>query len=133
MSVLKFQDQSQGHAGSKLYWHRAGIDGLPFRGNNPPLYTEEEFDARVVKVADSRNGTFDTTDPEQNKLYLKVLEGIANSWFQLIFIDRWRDEGSNKQMVYIEWLEYFLEDGSPARAISPGEASYGQSGLPPTS
>jgi len=44
---------------------------------------------------------------------LKVMDGVANSWYQLVFIERWREEKDKHHYIYAEWLEYFLEDGNP--------------------
>jgi hypothetical protein len=125
MSLIKFANRTDGNGRGKAYWGRAEADGLPFRGQQPPLYTDDEFEDRLVRVADPKNGTFQTSDPEQNKLYLGGLDGIANGWYQLIFIERWREPGDKRHTVYVEWLEYFMEDGSKAPAVSPGELSYG--------
>jgi len=112
-SLVKFTDRKDGNGRGELYWGRADIDGLPYRGHKAPAFRQDEFDERVVRVGDPKNGTFFTGDPEQNKAYLKVMDGIVNSWYQLVFIDRWREEGSSAHHVYIEWVEYFLEDGKP--------------------
>jgi hypothetical protein len=125
-SLVKFANRTDGNGRGKLHWGRAGKDGLPFRGDVVPSYTDAEFEERLVRVADPKNGTFDTGNEEENKEYLKVLDGVSNGWFQLIFIERWRDEGQKNHTVYIEWLEYFMEDGSRAPALTAGEISYGQ-------
>jgi len=110
-SLAKFVDRTTtGNGRGSLFWGRAGVDGAPFRGVTPPTYTDDEFQEKVVKIADPKNGRFDTTDQDQNKKYMAVLDGIANGWFQLIFIERLYD--SDKKMVYIEWVEYFMEDGA---------------------
>lgn len=111
--LVKFTSRKDGNGRGQLYWERADIDGLPFRGEQPPLFRNEEYEERVVRVADPKNGTFYTGDPEQNAAYLKIMDGIANSWYRLVFIERWRDEGDNHHRIYVEWLEYFLEDGKP--------------------
>lgn len=111
--LIKFANEKDGNGRGPLHWGRVDIDGLPFRGANPPLLREEEYEDRLVKVADPKNGTFYTGDAEQNKAYLRVLDGISNSWYQLIHIDRWRNDGDNYHYVYVEWVEFFLEDGKP--------------------
>jgi hypothetical protein len=112
-SLVKFTDRSDGNGRGKLFWGRAAIDGLPFRGNQAPNLRADEFDERVVRVADPRNGTFYTGDPEENTAYLKVMDGITNGWFHMLFVERWREEGDKRHYVYLEWVEYYLEDGSP--------------------
>jgi hypothetical protein len=114
-SLVKFTNRKDGNGRGELFWGRAGVDGLPFRGQAAPSYRDEEFEERVVRVADPKNGTFYTGDEEQNTAYLKTMDGIANGWFHMVFIDRWRDEGDSEHRIYIEWVEYFLEDGSPVQ------------------
>ncbi len=111
-SLVKFTNRKDGNGRGELYWGRADVDGLPFRGQQAPSYREDEFDERVVRVADPKNGTFYTGDDEKNKAYLKIMDGVSNGWFHLIFIDRWREEGDRDHFIYLEWVEYFLEDGS---------------------
>ena len=111
-SLVKFTNRKDGNGRGELFWGREGVDGLPFRGQAAPSYREEEFEERIVRVADPKNGTFYTGDEEQNKAYLKIMDGITNGWFQMIFIDRWRDEGDTNHRIYMEWVEYFLEDGT---------------------
>lgn len=110
-SLIKFTNQKDGNGRGQLFWSRADVDGLPFRGATPPLLRSEEYEERVVRVADPKNATFYTGDPAQNAAYLKVMDGIANAWYQLVFVERWREDGDKNHYVYIEWLEYFLEDG----------------------
>lgn len=114
-SLVKFTDRKEGNGRGNLFWSRADVDGLPFRGKQAPVFRNEEFEERVVRVADPKNGTFYTGDSEQNAAYLKVLDGAANNWYQVVFIDRWRNDGDNHHHVYVEWLEYFLEDGNPTQ------------------
>jgi hypothetical protein len=122
-SVIKFKSNSFSPAGEtsrgKLFWERCHMDGMPYRGAQPPLFRSEEYDERTVCVCDPKNGTFYTGDPQQNAEYLKVLDGIANSWYVLQYVDRWRMPDDIHHYVYIEWLERFLEDGTPA-TFGPG-------------
>ncbi len=118
-SLIKFTSNKDGNGRGQLYWERADIDGLPFRGQRPPLLRTDEYEERVVRVADPKNGTFYTGDSEQNTNYLKIMDGVANSWYQLVFIERWRDEGDKSHHIYVEWLEYFLEDGKSTQ-YTPG-------------
>jgi len=110
-SLIKFTNQKDGNGRGQLFWSRADVDGLPFRGATPPLLRSEEYEERVVRVADPKNATFYTGDTAQNAAYLKVMDGIANAWYQLVFVERWREDGDKHHHVYIEWLEYYLEDG----------------------
>jgi hypothetical protein len=107
-SLVKFSNRTTS-AGRNLWWNRAEIDGLPFRGPFAPIMPEEEYEARVVRVADARNAFFDVTDAQENKLYLDVLECVFNGWFQMIHLERfWRQT----TLHYVEWVEYYLEDGT---------------------
>ena len=76
-SLLKFMSDNDGGERGQLHWGRAGIDGAPFRGPVSSL-TEEEYNARVTRVGDPKNGIFDLTDPDQNKAYLLVMDKIVN-------------------------------------------------------
>lgn len=113
-SLIKFTSHKEGNGRGQLYWERASLDGLPFRGHQAPLLRNDEYEERVVRVADPKNGTFYTGDSVQNEDYRKVMDGIANSWYKLVFIERWRADNDKHHHVYVEWLEYFLEDGAPA-------------------
>jgi len=79
------------------------------------MMTNQEFDDRLVRVHDPKNGIFDVTNDEDNKRYLEIMDGLANGWYQLIYINRQFDE--EKRLVYVEWLESYMEDGSPSRAL----------------
>ena len=62
-SLVKFANRLDGNGRGKLFWGRAAVDGLPFRGQSAPTFTEEEYDERVTRVADPDNGTFRTWIP----------------------------------------------------------------------
>lgn len=126
-SLLKYAaraDKRGNPGGDHLWWHRAADDGAPFRGPFAPEYTEEEFEARAVKVRDFRNAFFDVTDQAQNAQFCDVMDCCANGWFQLYHIERfWK--GSNKH--YVEWFEYYMEDGrrTPYAQSGPMEIPHG--------
>ena len=108
-SLVEHANQLKSRDGRNLYWARAGVDGFPYRGEYPPDMTETEYDQRVVRVVDTCNGFFDVLVPTQNKEYLAVMEAISNGWFQGIYIERfWR--GTTQH--YVEWNEYYMQDGS---------------------
>lgn len=115
--------------GRKIFWNRADRDNLPFRGNYAPIMGEEEFEQRVVRVADTKNGYFDTKDEAQNQQYLLVWDGILNGWYKGLFIQRFMDGTS---VHYVEWTEYYLEDGSPTPYTTNGiaELTHGQPNVP---
>ena len=119
-NLIKFVNKTDGNGRGNLFWGRADIDGLPFRGKEAPLLRTEEVEDRLVRVADPKNATLYTGDEEHNSKYLEVMDVVSNGWFHLVFIERWREDGDKSHHVYMEWLEYFLEDGQPTKAILPG-------------
>jgi hypothetical protein len=133
MSLVKFSNRHI-HNGKRLHWARAEEDGLPFRGSFAPVYTQEEFENRVVKVGDPHAETFDLSNQEQKALYLSVLDGIVNGWFQLLHIDRWKTDTNVYGFVWVEWVEFFLEDGHATPYMSQNlmETTHGPAsiGLP---
>lgn len=107
-SLVKFKGRTEEN-GQRLFWGRASLDGAPFRGQAAPLLRDEEYEERAVKIADPHAEEFDIRDPGQKAKYLEVLDGIANGWYQLVFIQRFH-EGTKH---YIEWNQYYMQDGSP--------------------
>jgi len=128
-SLVKFRNQIDGGNRGMLFWGRAVVDGLPFRGPQAPMLRQEEYEARVVRVADPQNGTFKTWVQGENDAYRKVMDMILNGWAQCIFVERWRDAETDRHVVYIEWAQYYMEDGAPTSLQSPQELSYGQPNL----
>lgn len=93
-----------------VYWGRAELDGLPFRGKEIPKLKEEEFTDRTIRTFDARNGTFNTADKAQNEQYLEVLDKAANGWWTIVYNERWRDKDNpNEMWVYVEWLEGYIQ------------------------
>lgn len=109
-SLVRHFNETQ-RDGQRLWWGRVEEDGIPYRGDAPPLMTEDEYEDRVVKVASFKNDYFDTADREQNALFRAVMECCVNGWFELVFIERFW-QGTTKH--YLEWTEFFKEDGSRA-------------------
>ena len=114
-SLQKFFGRQESN-GQKLFWNRSGVDGAPFRGAQPPLLTEDEYEQRVVRVVDVHAEFFDVRVAAEKKAYLEVLEGSANGWFRVLYRKMFV---GRKPVHYVEWAEFYLEDGSPARAL-PG-------------
>lgn len=131
-SLVKFSNRTQS-GGKKLFWDRVNQDNLPFRGQFAPMYRDDEWEDRTVKVADARNGFFDVRDPLSNKQYLDVLECCFNGWFQLVHLERfWQDPSGNRTCYhYVEWVEYYMEDGSRTPYLTQGiaELAHGQQNL----
>lgn len=125
-NLVKFTSKAK--SGDKdLHWNRVVTeqDAYPFRGQ-PQALREEEYEARVTKVADFRNAFFNLGVEEQNQAFRDVMECIANGWFHLIHLERfWVDpQGNRTTCHYVEWIEYYLEDGSRVQANQPTQEAY---------
>lgn len=133
-SLVRYSNRGTSHNGQRLFWDRvgAGADSLPFRGPFAPTYRDEEFEERTVRVADYRNAFFDVAVPAQNADFRAVMECCCNGWFRLVHLERfWVDERGNRTTRhYVEWAEYYLEDGSRTAYLTPGvmELANGQHG-----
>lgn len=120
-SLVNYFSETENQNG-RLYWNRVDRDGLPFRGN-PELIREEEFEERVVRVPDYNNGFFDTSKPKENRRFNEIMERCVNQWYHLVFIERFW-QGST--MHYIEWVEFYLQDGTKAKApLMPSMEAHG--------
>jgi len=117
-SLIKFMNRHDGNGRGSLHWHRAEQDGYPFRGPVSPTMTEQEFEERLTKVADANVREFDLSDEEQTRVYIDVLDKIHNGWANCFYIERYRDK-DDKRRVYVEWVEYYMEDGTRSPAIQP--------------
>jgi len=120
MSFLKFRGESDGNGRGQVFWSRAQRDGLPFRGEFPPLLRDEEFDEYAERVDDVKYGVFDTSKPEQllpegdpkARTYRNVLDGIVAGWFKMLCREhKWAEssDGQPVMYVYIEWTEPYME------------------------
>lgn len=110
-SLVKFANRKTSTDGRPLHWSRADTDGAPFRGTMP-FMTEDEYEQKVVRVGDPKVAFFDMTDPDARKAYLDVVDGIVNKWYELVFIQRFLS--MEPPLHYVEWIEYFYEDGTRA-------------------
>lgn len=132
-SLVKFANHVDGNGRGKLYWGRVEQDGLPFRGPGVPFFTEEEYEDRVVRVADPKNGRFRTWVAAENKAYLDVLDMVLNGWAVILYQDTWKVRVKvggvfqQRHVHYVVWAEYFLEDGSrsPVGYGQPVEFGHG--------
>lgn len=125
-SLIKYARAAGNNPGQTTHWGRAEHDGLPFRGA-APMFRDDEFDDRVVRVADFRFGFFDVKEQTQANEYGQVMDRCANGWFELKHIERFRN-GTTEH--YVEWVEYYLEDGSTRTPAVQGALTYGGNGLP---
>lgn len=107
-SLVRYSNRIKS-GGQRLFWDRTSEDGYPFRGPSAPIMPNEEYEARVVRVSDFRNAFFDVHKADENRNYCDVMECCANGWFRLWHLERfWR----STTMHYVEWFEYYMEDGT---------------------
>lgn len=119
-SMIRFMNRPKDTNGEKLHWHRASHDGAPYRGH-APMMTGDEYEDRVHKVADPHLDLFDIADAKQKAHYLYVLDGAANGWFQILYIKRPGEyDPKNPSLAYVEWLQFYMEDGSRTPFMSQG-------------
>ncbi len=111
-SLVTFSRSMQERDGQKLFWGRADLDGVPYRGPQPPIMPEEEYAERVVKVGEAHADFFDMMVPRDKARYLEVLTACCNGWFRCLErIPFWNKTTKH----YMEWVEYFMEDGTRIR------------------
>ena len=112
MSLVKYYGDKDGNGRGQLWWGRADKDGLPFRGRQVPHLKEEEFEERLVMVGDAKAELFDVTeDNETRQRYLWVVDRIVNGHFVCLHREHHFSDG--KMLVYIEWVERYMEDRNP--------------------
>ena len=116
-SLVKFMGEKSSN-GQPLGWGRVDVDGAPTRGAIPTL-PEEELQSRLTRVGDPKNQMFNTNDPEENKEYLAVMDKIVNGWAQCLHREMHFDAASRNVLVYVEWVEWFMQDGSPMHSQAP--------------
>lgn len=123
-NLMRWSHRSKDDRGNRLHWERSADDGIPFRGRTLPLMPDAEYDARTYRVSEVHNAFFDTKIPAENQKFLEVLSSATDGWFQLLHLERfWRGSTCH----YIEWIEYYKEDGShsPYPKPDPGDLPYG--------
>lgn len=121
-SLVKYASTVKSVNGKRVFWDRINQDGVPFRGAFAPMMTEDEYEVRAVRVGDYRTGFFDVRDTEQTKLFQDVMECCINGWFQMMYIERfWNQTNCH----YVEWVEYYMEDGSRTPYVSQGFTEVG--------
>lgn len=116
-SLVKFFDQQSAN-GERIGWGRADIDGAPTIGQVPTL-PEEELQKRLTKVGNPNNRIFDLSNENDNGDYLAVMDKIVNGWAQCLHVERQFLKEEKKWIVYIEWVEWFMRDGSPMHSQKP--------------
>lgn len=118
-SLVKFMSEQSGNGRGDLHWARAGEDGAPFRGDITSMLTSEEYEERVVRVHDPHVDVYDIGNPEQRVAYQAVMDRIVNGWASCQWVDRKYCSETNSWIVYIEWVEHFMEDGMPLASHNP--------------
>lgn len=81
------------------------------------MLREEEYEQKVTKVGDPKVEILDMSDKDQKAKYQEILSKVVNGWAQVLHIDRQADKDKpGGWFVYIEYVLYFMEDGSPEAA-----------------
>ena len=118
-SLVRHMNEKDGNGRGKLFWGRSGSDGAPFRGPAAPMLREEEYDERAVRVGDPHVRIFKISPdhPEDTAAYQDVLTKVVNGgWGQVIHVDRQYKEKDGYWMIYMEWVQWYMEDGHPTAA-----------------
>lgn len=115
-SLAKYRHETETPDGLPLHWGRVAEDGLPFVGN-PSLLTNEEAEVRLVQCLTARNRRFNLLDAEDNKAYLNVIEHCGNGHY-IRLKDVTLVATLDQHVVYVEWLERYMQDGGPRGGAS---------------
>lgn len=99
--------------GLQTFWGRAHLDGMPYRGRKDPLLTDAEFEEKTSVRRKVRHGFFNLKNEDEANNYLNVLDGVANGWYVLWTKQTDVDLRTGAARAYLEWVESYLEDGSP--------------------
>lgn len=104
MSAIKYEQERMAN-GEPVRFDPHGHYRFPFRGPMPSAIPWAEADKEIIETVDFKNGVFYTGDEQQNKEYTQIQDRIANKWYSLCYIERWRDPGDIHFHVYMEWVE----------------------------
>lgn len=130
MSFLKYQEDQglrRGNGRGPLYFSRAHLDGMPWRGD-PVLLKEDEFSELTEQVNDFDVGLYDIRDPDQYKELKVIFDRAANEWYQILDYDKkWvnNQDGSHTVLVYVMYAVPHREF-----AKGRGDATLGASPIP---
>lgn len=83
------------------------------------MLREEEYEERVARVGDPYVKIFKISPdhPEQIKEYQEVLALVVNGgWGQILHVDRQYNAQEGCWMVYLEWVQWYMQDGHPEAA-----------------
>lgn len=103
MSFLKYTRET-GDSQSSLHFHRADVDGAPFRGS-VPLLREEEYQQYVERVHDVHVRLFDIADETDRRDLQEVLDRTGNKWYEILdYEKKWVvRKDAITIMVYLVW------------------------------
>lgn len=110
MGILKYFGEGGGQDsthGGDLHWPGTAA-GFPFRGSNVPTLTTEETED-IPLAFDFHCETFELWKEDETKKYRQIRDRAANSWYQLVHIERLYDEEHKGWRVYLEWNQIYGE------------------------
>jgi hypothetical protein len=113
-SFLKYaQDEKilKGNGRGPLSFHRANIDGMPYRGR-PHMLKEEEFQALAEVVHEVYIKEFNLSIPEQLQEYRTIIDGCLNRLYRCLMrkVERVQQpDGSFPMVAYVEYTEPAME------------------------
>lgn len=108
MSWIKYAEDphiKEGNGRGPLHFHRAHIDGLPYRGK-PVALRDAEFEEYTEIVYDAEVELFDLSDPEQKKKLQGIIDNVANGAFRVLRFDHhWYEkaDGEPGVKVFMVW------------------------------
>ena len=114
MSFLKYaQDPAilQGNGRGPLSFHRAHIDGLPYRGR-PHMLKEEEYQALSEVVHETHIKEFNLSKPDELAAYCAVVDACVNRLYRCLLrkVERvQQSDGTMPMIAYIEYTEPAME------------------------
>lgn len=112
MSLLKYRESVHNVDGrSPLGWHRAAIDGAPFRGP-APMYKEEDFENKTERVHDGKVRVFRLWVEEDRKAYEDIIDRASNRWYTIIRDEPRFVEKEANFVVLCVWAETYIEAAS---------------------
>ena len=101
MSVKKYLDSLQKDG---WWFHRADLDGIPFRGGAFPIKSEEYYQVTQVDV-DTYVKVFDTSVEKDLNELQEIYDRAANGWYRIIReSQKWvQDKGKTTLKVFLVW------------------------------
>ena len=114
MTFLKYRDDDgvkKGNGRGPLSFHRAKVDGLPYRGR-PHMLKEEEFQDLAEVVHETYVREFNLSIDSDRKEWQEVYSRIMNRLYRCTCIVRERvkqPDGTCPMIIYVEYTEPALE------------------------